>query len=133
MGEEIGVVGSIRQLGRWDAQHAYKMTWTAGHIWVAEGIRINEALGDPAYFMYKYTILKNGEHQCYERGLDRIADLKLLKNKNPAANQEAGITMVDGKCSYAKNEGSKILYDEGVQYDNLYSRIGQNKIYSLAQ
>ena len=66
-------------MGKWDAKKAFKMTWTAGHIWVAENIRISEANGDPTYFMYKYTLLKRSQRIVWERGLDRIADLKLLK------------------------------------------------------
>jgi hypothetical protein len=55
------------------------MKWTNGHVWVAEDISISESKGDPTYFMYKYVLLQNGNFQFYEQGLDRIADLKLLK------------------------------------------------------
>jgi hypothetical protein len=54
------------------------MRWTPGHVWVAENIRISEMNGDKTFFMYKYVLLNNGHFQSYERGLDRIADLKLL-------------------------------------------------------
>jgi hypothetical protein len=55
------------------------MKWTPSHVWVAEDISISESKGDPTYFMYKYVLLQNGNFQFYEQGLDRIADLKLLK------------------------------------------------------
>jgi len=55
------------------------MKWKPGHVWVAEDIPISESKGDPTYFMYKYVLLQNGNFQFYEQGLDRIADLKLLK------------------------------------------------------
>lgn len=58
------------------------MKWTQGHVWIAEDIPILEAKGDPTFFMYKYALLQNGEFQFYEQGLDRIADLKLLKESN---------------------------------------------------
>ena len=78
-GQEIGIVGNIPQLGLWDTSRALKMKWTTGHVWVAEDISISESKGDPTYFMYKYVLLQNGNFQFYEQGLDRIADLKLLK------------------------------------------------------
>ena len=53
------------------------MKWTNGHIWMAENIKVNEALGDKSYFMYKYVVIESHNKQ-FERGLDRIADLKLL-------------------------------------------------------
>ena len=78
-GQEIGIVGNIPQLGSWDTSKPLKMKWTEGHIWMAEDIPISENNGDPTYFMYKYVLLYNGNFQFYEQGLDRIADLKLLK------------------------------------------------------
>ena len=55
------------------------MTWSEGHVWVADNIVLSEATGDKSYFMYKYVLLHEGHFQKYERGLDRIADVKLLK------------------------------------------------------
>ena len=80
-GQEIAVVGSIPRLGCWDVKQALKMKWTEGHNWTAENIRISEGNGDPTYFMYKYVLLRKGKHRLYERGFNRIADLKLLKAK----------------------------------------------------
>ena len=79
-GQELAVVGSIPQLGSWDANKAFKMKWTDGHHWVAENIRVSEADGDPTFFMYKYALFRKGRHQFFERGFNRIADLKLLKS-----------------------------------------------------
>lgn len=78
-GEEIAVVGSIEQLGNWDTSKALKMKWTDGHNWVADNIRISQSKGDPTHFMYKYALMRKGRHQYYEKGFNRIADLKLLK------------------------------------------------------
>ena len=78
-GQQLAVVGNIPQLGSWDVRKAIKMTWCDGHIWKADNISISEANGDKTYFMYKYILLHEGHLQRYERGLDRIADVKLLK------------------------------------------------------
>ena len=71
------------------------MRWTEGHIWVADDIRISELNGDPTYFMYKYTLQENGKHLHHEKGLDRIADLKLLKPSYAISEYE--IEMVGSK------------------------------------
>ena len=63
------------------------MTWCEGHVWVADNIVLNEANGDKSYFMYKYILLHEGHFQRYERGLDRIADVKLLKEIEPEGGQ----------------------------------------------
>jgi hypothetical protein len=80
-GQEIAILGNIPQFGNWDINKAYKMKWTPGHVWVAENIKIDETRGDKTYFMYKYVVLFNGHFQSYERGLDRIADIKLLNGE----------------------------------------------------
>jgi len=58
------------------------MKWTSGHVWIANNIKINESRGDKTYFMYKYVVITNKHKKTYERGLDRIADLKLLNSIN---------------------------------------------------
>lgn len=108
-GQEIAVVGSIPQLGAWDTSKALRMKWTDGHHWVAENIRISEANGDPTFFMYKYTLLCKGEHRLFERGFNRIADLKLLKQVKEGddlelVNNEIAVGRQDFKTyAYASN------------------------------
>ena len=53
------------------------MRWTEGHNWVADNFFISEAKGETTYFMYKYCLLQNGQFQFFEKGLDRIVDLKV--------------------------------------------------------
>ena len=105
-GQEIAVVGSISQLGNWDTSKAFKMKWTEGHNWVAENIRISESKGDPTYFTYKYALLYKGHHQFYERGFNRIADLKLLKAVD---NKNTSYQLINNEVSMANN--SEFVYD----------------------
>lgn len=85
------------------------MKWTDGHHWAAENIHISEANGDPTFFMYKYALLRKGQHQFFERGFNRIADLKLLKQVKEAddlelANNEIAVGRQDFKTyAYASN------------------------------
>lgn len=105
-GQEIGVVGNIPQLGNWDPRKALKMRWTNGHVWVADGIRINESRGEKTYFMYKYVLLNENNQNQYERGLDRIADLKLL-------NSETGY---NNYIQYQPEVKNVQIFDEWEQY-----------------
>ena len=51
------------------------MKWNKGHVWtLEEPICINESV-----FGYKYVILEKGKPATWEKGVNRIADLKLLK------------------------------------------------------
>jgi hypothetical protein len=68
-------------LGLWDVAKPLKMRWTEGHNWVSEDILISESKGDPTYFMYKYCLLSDGKFQFFEKGLDRIVDLKIANYK----------------------------------------------------
>ena len=86
------------------------MKWTEGHNWVAEDIIINEHKGDPSHFMYKYALVKNGKFQFFERGFNRIADLKLLQPSSHSA---------DSKLLPENNLGTQVLYqDKGFVYDS---------------
>ena len=34
MGQELGVIGSIKELGEWNQDKALKMEWTNGNVWI---------------------------------------------------------------------------------------------------
>ena len=80
LGQSLCVVGSLPSLGSWKSFTA-KMKWSEGHIWVLPDIRIS----DP-YFQYKYVVLNNGQPERWEQGLNRIADLPLLKVSSQAGS-----------------------------------------------
>ena len=62
------------------------MTWTEGHVWVADNVKITVEYGDKPHFMYKYVVMDNDKLSRYEQGIDRIADLKLLDKQHPEMN-----------------------------------------------
>jgi|TARA_B110000285_G_scaffold103158_1_gene117378 hypothetical protein len=74
IGESIAVLGSIQELGAWkDYKHHLK--WTEGHNWVSE----KPIETKNSCFFYKYVLLQDlTEFKGWERGMDRIADLKIL-------------------------------------------------------
>ncbi len=50
----MAVVGSIKELGKWNNCHKGNMKWSEGHVWVLEDLPIPK---EKDYFMYKYVIL----------------------------------------------------------------------------
>lgn len=54
------------------------MEWTEGHVWVLKNVKLNVP-----FFQYKYVVLNNGQPERWELGLNRIADLALLKAEQP--------------------------------------------------
>jgi hypothetical protein len=53
------------------------MKWTPNHIWVLEGLPI-----DNHHFQYKYVVINNGSPERWEKGFNRIADLKLFGSQD---------------------------------------------------
>lgn len=52
------------------------MVWTTGHIWQTQDLEIRSA----THFQYKYVVVQEGSEPQWERGMDRIADVKLLES-----------------------------------------------------
>lgn len=77
LGESLCVVGEIEELGSWKNFDA-KMKWTEGHIWVLENLFVKSK----QFFMYKYVLMKNDKPLMWERGENRIADLRQLPDQN---------------------------------------------------
>ena len=106
-GESICVVGSIPELGLWKELKAH-MTWTEGHIWVLDApIVTNEP-----YFSYKYVLMDNDKEDMvkWESGIDRIADLRLLKEvEAPVVQAGTGSSEISYKKKVLKHVE---LFDE---------------------
>jgi hypothetical protein len=72
-GESIAVLGSIPELGVWKDIKVH-LKWSDGHVWKLETpIKTNYS-----YFQYKYVLLDGGKLVSWERGIDRIIDLRAL-------------------------------------------------------
>ena len=72
MGQSVAIVGNIEELGNWK-QFKANMKWTDGHVWVLENVPISVP-----YFQYKYVIMRDGQPEKWEQGINRIGDLMLL-------------------------------------------------------
>jgi hypothetical protein len=80
----MSVIGEIDELGNWKRNSA--MRWTNGHIWV-----LDVMVASKHTFSYKYVLMKDNKPFEYEKGANRLADLKILKDM--AANDSALISV----------------------------------------
>ena len=53
------------------------MKWTEGHIWVLENVKIRSK----NFFSYKYVLLKDDTPSCWEKGENRLADMRLMPDQ----------------------------------------------------
>lgn len=81
LGESMSIIGDIEELGNWKNFKCH-MTWTEGHVWVLRDLPIKEK----SIFNYKYVLMKDGKPQTWEKGQNRIADLRLLQKTGTSVN-----------------------------------------------
>lgn len=77
------MVGSTEKLGKWEKLEAH-MTWEEGDFWVLKDFEVPASEG---VFTYKYVVLNNGKPERWEKGLNRIADLKLMSIQNGGSSK----------------------------------------------
>ena len=75
MGQEIGVIGSLPELGNWNQDNVLRLSWTEGNNWINE---INFEF--QSNFEYKFILIINNRPQKYEDGGNRIFNLYDIKN-----------------------------------------------------
>lgn len=67
-GEDLGVIGSINELGMWDQNRALKLSWNDGNIWK---MKINFNFSINSMFEFKYIFISNGRVKQWEDGNNR--------------------------------------------------------------
>ena len=75
VGEDLFVVGSIKELGNWKELEKVPLTWTEGHIWVTKKPILVQ---DQSHFNYKYIIKTEDGTYIWENGANRVADLHIV-------------------------------------------------------
>ena len=63
-GEEVGILGSIQQLGNWNQNDIFYLKWNDGNIWTGE--MIMEMM--PIDFEFKFVISSNRNVKKWEPG-----------------------------------------------------------------
>ena len=76
MGEDLGVIGSINDLGCWDQGRALRMTWNKGNIWRGAIVFNNNQIID---FEYKFIFISKGYVKQWEEGNNRKFILSQIK------------------------------------------------------
>ena len=69
MGESLGVIGSLNELGLWKQNKALKMKWNIGNIWTAT-LNLNN-YNNLIDFEYKFIVISNNHIKCWEEGNNR--------------------------------------------------------------
>ena len=70
IGETLGIIGSLNELGLWKQSKALKMVWNKGNIWTTT-LNLNN-YNNAINFEYKFIILSNGKIKYWEDGYDDI-------------------------------------------------------------
>ena len=86
IGEEIGLIGSIKELGCWNKDKLLRMHWADGNIWKTT---IDFSFIENDSFEYKYVLIENGEIKEWENGNNRLFnhnEFKQLISKNRNKN-----------------------------------------------
>jgi hypothetical protein len=92
MGEEIGLVGSIKELGLWNQNNMIRMNWNKGNNWKAI---IDTSFAEINTFEYKFVLVEGGIIKEWEGGNNRIFNKYEIENfiikyinKNNNSNSE---------------------------------------------
>ena len=76
-GEDLGVIGSINELGMWDQNKALKLGWNEGNIWKT---KINYNFSGST-IEFKYIFISNGRVKQWEDGDNRKLVYEQLRGK----------------------------------------------------
>ena len=75
-GEDLGVIGSIEELGMWDQNKALKLSWSNGNIWKT---KINFNFSRIKSFEFKFIFISNGRVKQWEDGSNRKVNFEHLR------------------------------------------------------
>ena len=76
-GEDLGVIGSVSELGNWEQNRALRMSWNDGNIWKAS---INYNFEREKEFEFKFIFIENGRVKRWEDGNNRKLGFNQLKD-----------------------------------------------------
>ena len=108
MGEEIGLIGSIKELGNWKEKDYLRMYWNKGNIW---NIIIDVSFIEFQYFEYKFILISDGNIKEWENGNNRIFNqndyIQTILEKQKYNQKISSIEEID--FEYKSNEQTLIL------------------------
>lgn len=101
IGENLGIIGSIPELGSWKENNALKMTWNENNIWKGH-FYYNSTVEES--FEFKFIISFNGVVKQWESGNNRKFSMNMVK-KMIESNINGDIVTLKGIS------GSDIVYN----------------------
>ena len=113
MGEDLGVIGSINELGSWDQRRALRMTWNDGNIWRGEMPFNNSNIYD---FEYKFIFIAHGCVRQWENGNNRkfiLSQIKGLIESCPGGGTIIHLKNISGQnIDYNYNDSTITIISE---------------------
>ena len=81
MGQELGVIGSLNDIGSWDQNKAQKLRWTEGNVWIKDIMYQNNT-----DFEFKFIFIENGKVKTWEDGNNRKFNFNDIKSRLERGN-----------------------------------------------
>ena len=111
MGQELGVIGSLNDIGNWDQNKAQKLRWTDGNVWIKD---INYQ--NNTDFEFKFIFIENGKVKTWEDGNNRSFKFNDIKSRLENGNLNGDLVLVNnvGQQNYeldTKTNTLKIICD----------------------
>ena len=104
MGEDIGLIGSIKELGSWKHNNFLRLHWSEGNIWKTT---IDISFAEINEFEFKFVLINKGEIKEWEKGNNRIFNLNEIKQL--IGNSKNKNIYEDNNLVYNFNENLLIL------------------------
>ena len=106
MGQELGVLGSMPELGSWNQDKAKRMQWNEWNIW-----RIIIEYNEEKDFEYKYIFVVNNKVEKWEDGENRKFEYKNIKEKLNSNNKGGDVIKIENinKQNFEYDNKTKVL------------------------
>ena len=111
MGQELGVIGSLNDIGNWDQNKAQKLRWTDGNVWIKD-INYQNNID----FEFKFIFIESGKVKTWEDGNNRAFKFNDIKSRLENGNLNGDLVLVNnvGQQNYeldTKTNTLKIICD----------------------
>ena len=90
MGQELGVIGSLNDIGNWDQNKAQKLRWTDGNVWIKD-INYQNNID----FEFKFIFIESGKVKTWEDGTNRKFVFNDIKNRLERGNVNGDLVLVN--------------------------------------
>ena len=89
MGQEIGIIGSLNELGKWNQDKVLKLDWNKNSVWRKDIDYFNRI-----DFEFKFVLINKGRIVKWEEGKNRIFKYDNVYNKLKNGNIQSGLITI---------------------------------------